>query len=174
MLQHGNLAGEWLIGGVEAKGFAFVLVLLGLEALARGRWNRTWLLLGAASAFHVLVGGWAAVAAGMTWLLLRLERRGAGESCAPPLRSMWPALLGGLVLSLPGLVPPLLLNWGTDAGTVHKANEIYVYERLAAPPQSLEVPPGAIGPLRGPVRALAGRGARRRRAIRRCGGCAGS
>ncbi|MGO8689032.1 MAG: DUF6798 domain-containing protein [Thermoguttaceae bacterium] len=146
MLQHGNLAGEWLIGGVEAKGFAFVLVLLGLEALALGRWNRTWLLLGAASAFHVLVGGWAAVAAGMTWLLLRLERRGAGESCAPPLRSMWPALLGGLVLALPGLVPPLLLNWGTDAGTVHKANEIYVYERLPHHLNPWKFPPEQLAP----------------------------
>src|SRR5207244_3162725 len=28
-----NMAGEWLIGGVEAKGFAYVFVLLGLEAL---------------------------------------------------------------------------------------------------------------------------------------------
>ena len=122
MIQHGNLAGEWVIGGVEAKGFAFVLVFLGLEAFVRDRWQRAWLLLGAAAAFHVLVGGWAAVAVGIAWLLLGKDR--------PTLRSMWPSLGGGLLLSLPGLLPPLLLNWGTKALVVRMADEIYVYERL--------------------------------------------
>jgi len=47
LLQHFHLAGEWVVGGVEAKGFAYVLVFLGLEALVRGRWNAMWLLMGA-------------------------------------------------------------------------------------------------------------------------------
>ncbi len=151
MIQHGNLAGEWVIGGVEAKGFAFLWMFLGLEAMVLGRWNRAWLLFGAASAFHVLVGGWAAVAAGMTWLLLTMEGEpepfvrepeALASGCesrpactpaaaAPPLRSMWPGLLGGLALSLPGLIPPLLLNLGIDANKVRAANEIYVYDRLS-------------------------------------------
>ena len=54
----------------------------------------------------------------------------AKAEAAPPLRSMWPALLGGLTLALPGLLPPLWLEWGTDAATARAANEIYVYERL--------------------------------------------
>src|SRR5262249_51621135 len=62
-----QMAGEWLIGGGEAKGFAYVLVLLGLESLVRGRWTRTWLLLGAACSFHVLVGGWSVAAALVAW-----------------------------------------------------------------------------------------------------------
>jgi len=123
LVERCSMAGEWVVGGVEAKGFAFVLVFLGLEALVRGRWNRTWLLLGAASAFHVLVGGWSVVAAGLAWLLLGQDR--------PSLRSMWPAILGGLLLSLPGLIPALMLNWGTDPQTVRLANQIYVYRRLA-------------------------------------------
>ena len=82
------MAGEWVIGGVEAKGFAYVLVFLGLEALAANRWNRVWLLLGAASAFHVLVGGWAAVAAGLAWLLTGSDRPGCGR-CG---RHYWPVL----------------------------------------------------------------------------------
>ncbi len=123
MIERCHMAGEWLIGGVEAKGFAFVLVLLGLEAMVRARWSRVWLLLGAASAFHVLVGGWSVVAAGVAWLILGKDR--------PPLRAMWPAVAGGLLLSLPGLVPALMLNWGTDAETVRRANVIYVYYRLA-------------------------------------------
>ena len=52
-----HMAGEWVVGGVEAKGFAYVFVLLGIEAILRDRWGRGLVLLGAASAFHVIVGG---------------------------------------------------------------------------------------------------------------------
>ena len=122
MMEHCHAAGEWVIGGVEAKGFAYVLVFLGLEALVRSRWNRAWLLFGGAAVFHVLVGGWSAVAAGLAWLGLGKDR--------PALRAMWPGLLGGLLLSLPGLIPSLALTWGIDPQTVSRANEIYVFERL--------------------------------------------
>ena len=70
LMERCHMAGEWVIGGVEAKGFAYVLVLLGLEALLRSRWNRALWLFGEASAFHVLVGGWAMVAAAVAWLWL--------------------------------------------------------------------------------------------------------
>ena len=46
LIERFHMAGEWVIGGVEAKGFAYVLVFLGLEAVVRNRWNRAWLLLG--------------------------------------------------------------------------------------------------------------------------------
>jgi hypothetical protein len=35
-----------------------------------------------------------------------------------------------LLLSLPGLVPSLLLDWGTEAETVRQAHQIYVFQRL--------------------------------------------
>lgn len=123
LIERFHMAGEWLVGGVEAKGFAWVLVLLGMEAVVRNRWNRAWLLLGAASAFHVLVGGWAAVAAGIAWL-------GAGRGRVA-LRATWPGLAGGFLLALPGLLPSLRLTWGVDAALVREANRIYVCERLA-------------------------------------------
>ena len=75
LLQHFNMAGEWVVGGVEAKGIAFALMFFGLQSLVDGRWNRTWLFMGAASAFHVLVGFWAAIAAGLVWLGLALKDR---------------------------------------------------------------------------------------------------
>ena len=123
LLERCHLAGEWVVGGFEAKGFAFVLVFLGIEALVRNRFSRAWILLGAASAFHVLVGGWAVVALGLTWLLLGKQR--------PTLRSTWPAIVLGFVLSLPGLIPSALLNLGTDGAVVRLANQIYVYGRLS-------------------------------------------
>jgi len=123
LLQWCHFAGEWVVGGVEAKGFAYVLVLLGIEAVVRNRWNRAWLLFGAASSFHVLVGGWSAVAAGVAWIATGRDR--------PSLGRMLPAVLVGFLLSLPGLVPALMLNVETAPEVVGQAHEIYVYGRLA-------------------------------------------
>ena len=116
-----HMAGEWVIGGVEAKGFAYVLVLLGLEVAGARPLGPGLLLFGAASRFHVIVGGWSVVAAAIVWLSSR-DR--------PPLRRLVPALAGGLLLALPGLVPALALTWGVPAEVVREANRIYVYERL--------------------------------------------
>jgi hypothetical protein len=117
-----QMAGEWFIGGVEAKGFAYVLMLLGLESLLKSKWNRAWLLFGASAGFHVLVGGWAVIAAGLAWIFMRTDR--------PRLVSMLPGLAGGFLLSLPGLIPSLMLSRGIDAETARTANVIYVFERL--------------------------------------------
>ncbi len=122
MLERFHMAGEWVIGGVEAKGFAFVLAFLGVEALVRDRWNRALVLFGGAALFHVLVGGWSGVAAGVAWILAGKER--------PALKSLWPGLLGGLVVSLPGLIPSLRLTWGVAPEIIQQANSIYVFERL--------------------------------------------
>jgi hypothetical protein len=158
LMERCHMAGEWVIGGVEAKPFAYAFVFLGIESLVRNRWNRALLLFGLASAFHALVGGWAAVAAGIAWLwCARATKcsphpnplpRGEGteqnrgphpsplpkgegtEVVAPPLRSLWPGILGGLLLSLPGLIPSLTLDWGTNAETARAAHQIYVFERL--------------------------------------------
>jgi hypothetical protein len=133
-----HMAGEWVIGGAEAKGFAYVLVLLGLEAFVRNRWNRALMLLGAASALHVVVGGWAAVAVGFAWLITPRSviaptegaTAGRGFVGRPPLSTLWPGILGGFVLALPGLVPALTLDWGVDSHLVRQAHEIYVFDRL--------------------------------------------
>jgi hypothetical protein len=118
-----HMAGEWVIGSVEAKDFAYVFVFLGLESLLKNHWNRAWLLFGAASAMHVLVGGWAAVAALLAWLLIGCAR--------PGLRTMLPGLGGGFLLALPGLLPALFLNANVDSATIRQANQIYVFERLS-------------------------------------------
>jgi hypothetical protein len=136
LTEHGHMAGEWVVGGVEAKGFAYVLTFLGLEALARGLMHRVWPLLGAAAAFHVLVGGWAVVAAMLAWILLGKTR--------PRLRPMIPWLLLGLVLSLPGLLPSLALTRGVDPRVVAFANEIYVFRRLAHHLDPAGFPPGFV------------------------------
>ena len=140
LVERCQMAGEWVVGGVEAKGFAFVLVFLGLEAMVRGRWNRTWVLLGAAAGLHVLVGGWSVAAAAVAWAILRHQPSPA----APPLRAMWPALAAGFLLSLPGLIPSLTLNWGVEPEVVRQANQIYVYQRLHHHLDPFQFPPEFI------------------------------
>ncbi len=139
MTERCHMAGEWIIGGVEAKGFAYVFVFLGLESLVRNRWNRALVLFGIASTFHVLVGGWSAVAAGIAWLWLSTGakwlgrcRCGDGQPLAepPPLRSLWPGIVLGLLLALPGLWPSLTLDVGVDPKTTAEAHRIYVFDRL--------------------------------------------
>ena len=118
-----QMAGEWVVGGVEAKCFAYVCVFLAGESLVRQRWSAVWIWVGLAAAFHVLVGGWSAVAAGCAWL-----------SCGPwrpPLARLAPAVLIGLLLALLGLLPALALSHGVSADLAREANEIYVYGRLS-------------------------------------------
>jgi len=118
-----HMAGEWVVGGVEAKGFAYVLVFFALAELVHDRWNRVWVALGAASAFHALVGGWAVVAAGVSWLWMGKHR--------PPWQNMLPALLVGLLLALPGLIPVLQLDRGVEAAVMDLARRIHVFQRLS-------------------------------------------
>ncbi len=123
LMAHGHLSGEWVVGGAEAKGFAYVCVFLALEALVRGRWNMAWVAVGAASAFHVLVGGWTGVCLGFAWLMDR-------DADRPGLLKMLPGLLAGIAISLPGLLPALLLTLGSNPAVVAQANYIYVVLRL--------------------------------------------
>jgi len=120
-----HLAGEWVLGGVEAKCFAYVFVLVALRELVDGRWNRVWVSLGVASAFHVLVGGWSVVVCTGLWLLAPKP----GGFVSSGLTMLPGAALGG-ALALVGLAPALALSWGQPPEIVSEANQIYVFERL--------------------------------------------
>jgi hypothetical protein len=122
LLQHFNMAGEWVVGGAESKGFSFALVFFALAAMMEGYWNRMWLLLGLATAFHALVGGWAAVAAGAVWIVANPKARSQLSS--------WLAPLAAFLIALPGVLPPLLMNRGVNPATVAQAEQIYVFKRF--------------------------------------------
>ncbi|MFO0904992.1 MAG: DUF6798 domain-containing protein [Pirellulales bacterium] len=119
----GTMAGEWVVGGVEAKCFAYAAVCLGLADVQRQRWNRGLVWFGVATAMHVLVGGWALVAAGAAWLACGVYR--------PPLRSLALGLVAAVLCALPGLVPALALTRGVDREVVAESAWIYVYGRLS-------------------------------------------
>ncbi len=121
---HGNLAGEWVIGGIEAKVPAYGLVLFGWAAVLRRRWSAAWVWLGAAAAWHVLTGGWAVVATGIARVVLKLK----SQSDAP--RTGWPGLIVGGLLSLFGLIPAAGLSRGVDPAAAAHAARIYVQYRI--------------------------------------------
>lgn len=119
-----DMAGEWVVGGIEGKVLAFGFVWLGLASLTRGRWSAVWIWFGAASAFHTLVGGWSVVAAMLVWLV-------EPQSVRPRLLRMMPALCLGGLLALFGAWPAVQLEQGVDPGMAGRAHYIYVFQRLA-------------------------------------------
>lgn len=122
-IEYGDLAGEWVVGGIEAKVPAYGFVLMGLAEMVDRRWNRVWPLLGVASAFHVLSGGWSVVAAMLVWLVT--ER---GRPDRIPL--LCPALFIGGAISFFGLIPAIWLTVGASAQDSASAARIYTFFRL--------------------------------------------
>jgi len=126
-----NMAGEWLIGGIEGKSLAYPFVFFALEAILRRRWNRAGIFLGIACAFHILVGGWATLIAGVLFLVSGDWRKTSplpfGER-----RFRFPyigIIVGGLT-ALCGLIPVLMLDAGVSTEITREAHRIYVFERL--------------------------------------------
>jgi hypothetical protein len=137
-----HMAGEWIIGGVEGKSFAYPFVLFALEAMLRRRWNRVCLFLGTASAFHILAGGWATLIMGVIFLITKYtkkyehtqknkkEFRVSSFLFVNFVLTHSLRFIGGL-LFLCGLVPALLLDYGTPTNTAYEAHQIYVFNRLS-------------------------------------------
>ena len=113
----GNLAGEWVVGGFEAKGLAYAAVFGALGALVKREWNRCWILLGVALALHALVGGWSAIAVGVVWCL---------DGCRPSLRTMSPGLVLGGLIAAAGLWPTLTLNSNVDQETIALPSQLHM------------------------------------------------
>ena len=119
-----QFSGEWVAGGFEGKGLAYGFIFWALAEITQNRWNRGWILLGIASIFHVVVGGWACVAATIGWFML------GRKSDRPTLRSQLWAIALGFVISLIGLWPGLQLGGQTTTAETGQAASIQVFSRL--------------------------------------------
>jgi len=134
-LRHTTAAGEWVIGGCEAKVFAWAAVLGGLGEVARGRFPAAVLWCGIGAAFHPIVGGWSLVATLATWLVGLVARVCPEERS--PRRSgtgSWVGvvlIVAGLAAAAAGVVPALGLSAGVDPAARVEAMRIYVVDRLA-------------------------------------------
>lgn len=123
MIEHLNLAGEWVVGGCEAKVVAFALLFSALADVMAGRWNWAFAQLGLATTFHVLVGGWSLLGLTFVWLTPGRHR--------PTFFKLLPGFAIAGLLAVLGIVPAWKLTQGVDAATLAAANAIYVQERLA-------------------------------------------
>ena len=116
----GNLSGEWLIGGVEAKQFGYAALMMAIVYLGAARWNLAAALLGVSIAFHPVIGAWGAVA---VLGALGLRR---------PVGVPWGQAVGIVVVSaLPGLIPVVsMLADAPSAAVAQSAALEQVYGRL--------------------------------------------
>ncbi|MBL8830703.1 MAG: hypothetical protein JNM18_27260 [Planctomycetaceae bacterium] len=122
LLERFHMAGEWVVGGFESKGFAYAFVFLGLAAIVRQRWNLGLAWLGAATAIHVLVGGWSLIAAGVCWLW--------HGSTRPDLKQIMPGLAIAALCGIFGVWPALAMDRGVEPSVIAEAHQIYVFQRL--------------------------------------------
>ncbi len=119
-----HMAGEWFVGGFEAKGISYAFVWFGLASLVQGKWRSVWPLLGIAAAWHIVVGIWAIMAAGLAWWTT------PDKDSRPSLPAMMPSLFVGFLLASPAWIGMLLLNPGVSGEVVAQAAEIQVFKRI--------------------------------------------
>ena len=118
----GSLSGEWIIGGVEAKGFAWAALWLAMADLLQDRRVRAALWAGLSVSWHPVVGMWGSLAC-----------VGAGLFTNP---RVFPSLSDKgsygvwLLAALPGLVPAVLMLGSADPDVSAEANRIQVIVRL--------------------------------------------
>ena len=117
-----NLSQEWMIGGVEAKVFAYACILAGIAQLIDANWIKCWHWLCLATAFHVLVGGWCLVACSVSSLILYRNEFFAKRNVLH--------LLIGLAISMIGLLPAVRASLSSCQGDFSVAAKIYCTVRL--------------------------------------------
>ncbi|AFZ36686.1 hypothetical protein Sta7437_3178 [Stanieria cyanosphaera PCC 7437] len=127
----GAIAGEWFVGGLEAKAFAYGLILIAVAFMLRRRYLVMTLFLGLATSFHVLVGGWAFLTT-LGWLCFRPSTR------LSKLKEIGFLLLliycVTSVFAIPAVAQHLLESESTSASTASisfSPSFIYVFLRLA-------------------------------------------
>jgi hypothetical protein len=139
-----NLAGEWFIGGVEGKPFSYGFLFYALAYAWQGRWNPAWICSGLAVFFHPVVGGWALLGLGATWLssLARVEQwnvlvpvnQPSGDDChglrRSLVRSTLPGMIVGAAIAAAGVVPILAISFSSAEEQAARAEQIHVYQRL--------------------------------------------
>lgn len=136
-LFHANgFSGEWIVGGVESKVFAWGLLFWSLARLARGSRFSAAILAGLAISFHPVVGVWGGLGLLVAAVALRKETTlGLGS-----VRN-WLAPVALLILAaLPGLIPAIaaLMQSVPDAA---EADRIQVFKRLGHHLDPARIPP---------------------------------
>ncbi|MBS0203091.1 MAG: hypothetical protein JSS49_09355 [Planctomycetes bacterium] len=144
----GNLSGEWLVGGVEGKVFAYGFLFSALGHVASGRIVRAGGLAGLAIAFHPVIGVWGLLSfAGSELVRHRfwaIWRFNVLFPLATNVRSRLLSIVVLIACALPGLIPVLkLLAEPVPNSIKNSAAYIQVYYRLAHHLDPMRFPPRA-------------------------------
>ena len=136
----GNLSGEWLVGGVESKTFAYAFAMWSGAAFLAARPTPAAVLLGLAVSFHPVVGCWSALGIAGVYALQFVLRHAANlpRSLPPPQQPPSPVSvqqvllppLGFLLAAAPGVVPALGVLLDSNSSAALQANIIQVGSRL--------------------------------------------
>ena len=120
----GSWSGEWVIGGIESKVFAYAGAWAALGAANDGRWRLAMIYSGLATSFHPVVGIWHTLCLLATrGVNVGLFFRTLGASFA--VWGLW------MLCAAPGLIPALgMLSVGTSLEK-YQADYIQVFHRLA-------------------------------------------
>ena len=141
----GNFSGEWLVGGVEGKVFAYAFLFAAFADLIDRHPRRAALWTGLAISFHPVVGVWGLLAffgsqaVSLLWDLFRDGRPSPSRSSRGwktlVIDRISSAIQPAMILfmtSLPGLIPVIeLLTASVPPEIKYEANYIQVYFRLA-------------------------------------------
>lgn len=135
-----NLSGEWLIGGIESKVYAYAAVFGGLGVLFERRLIAAGCLYGTAIAFHPLVGVWSVIAASFAEVVAFVSRKRRLEHQAldavvlerevSPRTTIAAVVCCGVIAAM-GLVPALDSISGADPKDSLNATFIQVFHRLS-------------------------------------------
>jgi hypothetical protein len=123
----GNFSGEWLVGGVEGKMFAYGWLFLALAMLIDRRWISAGACSGLAITFHPVVGVWSILAACLALVTRGIRTR----TVSLQFSNVALGIVSCGVCALPGMMPVFELLGETDATTAFRANYIQVTYRLA-------------------------------------------
>jgi len=133
----GNFSGEWMIGGIEGKVFAYGAVFGSLACLSRGKIHQGVFWTGVVLAFHPVVGMWHLLAVVGSFVVLRLFPRVVSgselkcEDVALPERFKGGLWCGGILCGFIGMIPAVMLLVNVDPELARRGTEIQVYDRLA-------------------------------------------
>jgi hypothetical protein len=124
----GSWSGEWLVGGVESKVFAYGLAFAGLGAFVARRSTAAGVWLGLATTMHPLVGGWSIAAAAISEFIPFSKGRITPDPSR--MRRLFVTGLWWIVMSAPGIYWALPAIQSGDAVQARIADFIQVTYRL--------------------------------------------
>lgn len=128
----GNFSGEWIIGGVESKVFAYGFLFLAVANACEQRWNRSGIYAGLTISWHPVVGVWMLLCGLFSLLCLGwLERKNPSRITIKQTIARGLLPMGLLTLfALPGLIPAISLLLHSDSRNSFAANYIQVFYRI--------------------------------------------